>query len=251
LRLTTLGGLSQLLTRLHISYKQGRDYVYSPDADYRAKLDLIEQARLRAYYAPEQYALLYLDEFSFFRQPTVARAYEARGHHQPLARRSYTVNTKSRLLAALDALSGQVYYCQRSHINLPTLTGFWHTLCEAYPEARTIYVVLDNWPVHFHPATLATLQTQQHIWPRYQPDNWPTAPRAPRDDLPIQLLALPTYASWLNPIEKLWRWLRQDILHLHRLSHDWQALKQAVNAFLDQFRSPSPALLRYVGLLPS
>ncbi|MBE2197018.1 MAG: transposase, partial [Anaerolinea sp.] len=36
----------------------------------------------------------------------------------------------------------------------------------------------------------------------------------------IAPLFLPTYASWLNPIEKLWRWLRADVLYNHDLAHD-------------------------------
>jgi hypothetical protein len=68
------------------------------------------------------------------------------------------------------------------------------------------------------------------------------------DYLPIQLLNLPTYASWLNPIEKLWGWLKQDVLHLHCQSDDWPHLKTRVAEFLDQFMAPSPDLLRYVGL---
>ena len=60
---------------------------------------------------------------------------------------------------------------------------------------------------------------------------------------------LPTYAPWLNPIEKLWRWLRQDQLYVHRLAQDWSVLRQRVNAFFDQFAAGSHALLRYVGLL--
>jgi transposase len=55
----------------------------------------------------------------------------------------------------------------------------------------------------------------------------------------------------LNPIEKLWRWLKQDVLHLHRLSSTWQALKQLVAEFLDQFDQGSNDLLSYVGLLPN
>ena len=27
----------------------------------------------------------------------------------------------------------------------------------------------------------------------------------------IEPVWLPTYAPWLNPIEKLWRWLRQEV----------------------------------------
>lgn len=252
LRLTTEGGLSQLLKRLRIRYKRGRDYVRSPDPAYRRKLDIIEQARLRAYYAPERYAFLYLDEVSFMRQPTVAKAYEQMGHRQPLAQRSHGADTKGRIVATLDAMSGQVVYRQRSHINLSALIGFWYEVRAAYPTAETIFITLDNWPVHFHPDVLAPLQRQQHPEPFHRLRHWPTTPsaKAKHDELPIQLLCLPTYASWCNPIEKLWRWLRQDVLHLHRLSHDWQALKQAVTDFLDRFRSGSQPLLRYVGLLP-
>ena len=66
-----------------------------------------------------------------------------------------------------------------------------------------------------------------------------------------RILELPTYASWLNPIEKLWRWLQQDVLHLHRLCDDWQALKLAFANFLDGLTDGSLELLRYVGLLPN
>ena len=69
------------------------------------------------------------------------------------------------------------------------------------------------------------------------------------DALPrIEPVWLPTYAPWLNPIEKLWRWLRQDVLKLHRLADDWPELQRRVNAFLDQFATGSHELLRYAGL---
>jgi len=60
---------------------------------------------------------------------------------------------------------------------------------------------------------------------------------------------LPTYAPWLNPIKKSWRWLRDNVLALHRLADDWDAPLARVAAFLDQFADESDALLHYVGLL--
>ncbi|MBV8356880.1 MAG: transposase [Deltaproteobacteria bacterium] len=59
---------------------------------------------------------------------------------------------------------------------------------------------------------------------------------------------LPTYAPWLNPIEKLWRWLRQDVLKMHRWVEDWPQVKQRVRDFLAQFAQGSQELLYYVGL---
>lgn len=245
--------VSQVLARLGIHYKRGRSYVHSPDVRYWPKVDLIEQCRLRAYYAPDRYVLLYLDELTFYRQPTLASAYEAAGPQQPLAYRSHRSDSASRILGALNALTGQVHYRQRSAITLPTLAGFWDDLRAAYPTVETIYVVLDNWPIHFHPDVLAPLQPQRFPWAPKVPPTWPTQPsaKARHDTLPIQLLCLPTYASWLNPIEKLWRWLSQDCLHLHRLADEWAALKAKVNAFLNQFVNGSDPLLRYVGLLPN
>jgi len=252
LNLASLGGLSRLLRRLDIRYKRGRDYVHSPDSLYDDKLSLIELARLRAQYDTERYVFLYLDELTYYRQPSVAQAYAARGTDQPLARWSHRSNTSFRIVAALNAHTGQVSYRQRSRITVNQLSAFYADIREDYPKAEVIYVAQDNWPVHFHPNVLARLQKQTWPYPFSRPPNWPTTPtaKAIHDDLPIQLLCLPTYASWCNPIEKLWRWLKQDVLHLHRLSDQWQELKQQVAAFLNQFLEGSTDLLRYVGLLP-
>ena len=65
-----------------------------------------------------------------------------------------------------------------------------------------------------------------------------------RNELPLQMVQLPTYAPWTNPIERLWRWLYQDVLHMHLLADDLVALKARVAAFLDRFTSASPDLLR-------
>ncbi len=250
LQLNTLGGLSQLLDRIGISYKRGRDYIHSPDRHYQDKLGYIQLALMRAWYEPDHYVFVYQDEFSYYRQPSLSRDYEAKGHHQPLARRSYYPNTQFRGIGAMNAITGQVTYRQYSKIGLRQLSNFYADLCADYPRVSVIYLAQDNWPIHFHPDVLARLQPQDFPFPPRVPPTWPSMPtqQAIVDDLPIQLLCLPTYASWLNPIEKLWRWCRQDVIHLHRLSDDWPTLKQHVLTFMLQFRSASPELLSYVGL---
>ncbi len=61
-----------------------------------------------------------------------------------------------------------------------------------YQEAERISIALDNWPVHFHPFVLEEL-----------------AKRHSR----IELLPLPTYAPWTNPMEKVWGLLAKDVLN--------------------------------------
>lgn len=247
-----MSGLCRLLHRLGIHYTRGRQYVHTPDPDYVEKLAVIQACLLRAWYDPEHYVFLYLDEFSYYRQPTVARAYAARGHPQSLACLSHRSNARFRGIAALNAVTGQVTYQQHSRIDRPCLTHFYDTLAVTYPGVQ-IYVAQDNWPVHYHPDILAHLAPQQYSWPIKTPRHWPSepGPRVVRANRPIQLLSLPTYASWLNPVEKLWRWVRQAVIHMHRLADDWPALKQRVADFLAGFARGSSELLQYVGLLPT
>ena len=104
---------------------------------------------------------------------------------------------------------------------------FYAQLNCAYPALDRLYVIQDNWNIHTHPDVLTALEQYPRITPVW----------------------LPTSAPWLNPIEKLWRWLRQDVLKMHRWVEDWPQVKQRVHDFLDQFAQGSPDLLRYVGLV--
>jgi hypothetical protein len=128
---------------------------------------------------------------------------------------------------ALNALTGQVTYVDGYVVGRAKVIELYRRLVQTYPRAQKIYAVQDNWSIHTHPEVLEAIQSYPQIQPVW----------------------LPTYAPWLNPIEKLWRWLRQDILKLHRLAGVPKELRQRVNDFLDQFAQGSWALLRYVGLL--
>lgn len=198
--------------------------------------------------------LLYLDEMSYFRQPSVGYHYELAGSDRPYAEQSYRSNTKTRLVGALDACSGRLLFRQASKIGINELVALYQQIACAYPQAERIWVVQDNWPVHFHPDVLAALEPQVSPFSFNPAPNWPEhpSPRAQKKwgdwHLPIQIVTLPSYASWLNPIEKLWRKLKQDVLHLHRWADDLATLRERVLDFLKQFACDSAELLQAVGL---
>ena len=219
-------GIYKILKRLGFSRKRAMNFIHSPDPDYHRKWKAILQAFLETVNHPEEVVLVFLDEFSYYRQPTLACAYHATGHTLPFAFQVARSNTRTRLIAALNGLTGKVTYLQRSKIGVLALQEFYQQLRADYPQAQRIYVVQDNWPVHKLPEVFQSLQENR-----------------------LTPLFLPTYASWLNPIEKLWRWLKQDILHLHTLSTDLETLRALVRNFLDTFASGSDPLLHYVGLL--
>src|SRR5262245_44826198 len=99
------------------------------------------------------------------------------------------------------------------------VSAIYRQVDQRYASLRRLSVIQDNWSVHRHPDVLATLATL----PRLEP------------------VWLPTDAPWLNPIEKLWRRLTEQVLKRHRLAGDRSALRQPVRAFLDQFATGCPA----------
>jgi hypothetical protein len=248
--------LWHLLDRLDIRWLRGRAHVHSPDPLYQAKRDYIDQLKQQVSQSEGNQVLLYLDECSYERQPTLDSAYAPSGE-PVLAEQSYRSNTTTRLAAVLNPQTGAVQALSGSKVGIKQLVELYQQVCHTYPQAEHIWIVQDNWPVHFHPDVLVALEPQESPFPFPRPDNWPEQPspsalkRYGAWHLPIQLVVLPTYASWLNPIEKLWRKLRQDVLHLHRQADDLAGLRERVLVFLQQFQDGSPELLRYVGLLPN
>lgn len=247
-------GIWRVLDAFDLHWNRARSYIHSPDPDYDAKRAAIATCLDRARRLPGTEVALYQDEATIERQPTLANAYAPAGARQPLARRSYRANTLTRLTATLDAVDGRVVVHRRSVINVKALVAFYQDLVAAYPNAERIWLIQDNWPVHTHPDVLVALEDQVTPFAFYRPDSWPDTPHAwakrqfEELHLPIQIVPLPTYASWANPIEKLWRKLKQELLHLHPSADDLPGLRQAIDDFLAAFAHGSPDLLRYVGL---
>jgi len=223
----SLAGIWQILQRLDIHYKQGRRSVHSPDAAYDSKLALLRQAQRWAATQPRRSILLYEDETTYYRKASAAQDYDWAGSAGPSAPQGTGFNTYRRIAGCLDACSGQVWCWQRNQFDHATFLRYLLEVEGCYPDAERIVIALDNWPVHHHPEVLARLATSK-----------------------ITLLFLPTYAPWTNPIEKFWRKLKQEILLQHRHTDQWPVLQERVEEWLGQYRSPSPQLLQYVGILP-
>ena len=185
----------------------------------------MDQALAQARAHPGVIELLFEDEVSLYRQPSQACLFHPRGRFQP--RMSYTPgsNTVMRVAGFLNACSGAVHIWDGSKITASKIARCMKEIGQAYASAETISVVMDNWPVHFHE------KVEQAI------------AKDPR----IVVLRLPTYAPWLNPIEKLWKLTKQNVVHAHQKSHDFAKFKQTVRDFIATRNQQDT--LRYVGLI--
>lgn len=219
-----LSGVWRILQRWQLQLRSARVQQYSPDPEYATKVARLEQCLQAAATAPDEVVVVFMDQMGFTRWPEATTTW---AETVPVAERCGPNNQQWRIIGGLNAWTGQVDDLDAYIVGRAKVIAFYQQLAQVYPHATRIYVVQDNWSIHRHDEVMAALAQLPQIEPVW----------------------LPTYAPWLNPIEKLWRWLRQDVLKLHRLADDWSALQQRVRSFLDQFAHGSRAVLHYVGLL--
>lgn len=225
LAIHSISSLHNWLHRLGIRYRKGWAHLTSPDPHEALKLSLIEAVLAQAQRQPTDTIVLWLDELTVYRLPSLAKTWDdARGraskaHHTP------GEDTKLRIAGAVNTQTGQLTVRYAQKMGSVQLRAFYRQIRRDYPDAKQIFVIQDCWPVHFLPEVSDTAH-----------------------ELGISLVPLPTYSSWRNPIEKLWRWLKQDVIHMHLWADDWQCFQDEVRAFLAQFRQGSSRLLHYVGL---
>ena len=248
----SLPGVHNILSDLGISYKRGRTYIHSPDGAYKEKMLYVSQVLEQAKQNPDTYVALYQDEFAFYRRPTLAKDWTERGTKKPLAHQGLGSDLTCFGIGALNAHTGDVVYHQVESATVLATHAFYTAVCDRYPQAKHIYMIQDNRPIHLHVRLLEALLPQKSSFQKPLPPSWKKGSTKIEKlpELPIEIIQLPTYAPWTNPIEKLWRWVRQSILHLHRLTDEWEILQQRVIAFMEQFKGGSQELLRYVGLSP-
>lgn len=227
-RVRSRSGVWRRLHQWRLAWRRGRWHVTSPDPDYAVKVARVQAWCQAAHTDPAGVSVLFVDEYTCYRQPALGAAWHTRGGGgagQKRARRSCTANTKYRFAAALDVVTGRVVYRGNSRIGVWQLCAFLKQLRRAYGPTRQLVVIWDNWPMHGYDHVRETARAER-----------------------IELVFLPVYAPWTNPIEKLWRKLKEELLVLHTASERWRELVQQVRTFLAEYDRPAPDLLRYVGL---
>jgi hypothetical protein len=142
---------------------------------------------------PESVVAVFLDQRGVARWPDPAQDGAAA---MAVADRRGSKQGLWRTRGARNAWTGQVTYLDGYLGGRDKVITCYGQLVAAYPPAERIHAIQDNWSIHKHPDLVEALKQ----WPQIEP------------------VGLPTYASWLNPIEKRWRWLKQDVLKLHRLA---------------------------------
>jgi putative transposase len=195
--------------------------VSSPDPDYeqkRARLDELQQRALTG-----EIDLYYEDEVDLALLPGVMRCWSKQGHQRKIE--TPRQNKKHYGAGLLHWVSGKLYWATSDHKDNALFRSVLSQLAPAgAPKpSRKIYVVVDNYRIHFAKPVQAWLLAHQ-------------------DE--VELVCLPTYSPQLNPIERFWKQLRRQVTH----NHFFQTMERLMEAVFTFFRdmAASPGLVRSV-----
>jgi transposase len=178
------------LRRLDLSWKKARKLLGRADAGRRETFvkqigALLDGAR------DEQHALVYLDEAHIHQDVDLGYGWAERGQRFHVASSSPGLSAKSRSMACTSATKAR---CGSGPIGVATAktpSTLLRRLRAAIPEGKLI-VIWDGAPYH----------RAKTVW-------------AAAASLDIHIEPLPGYTPDLMPVERLWRWLREDVTYNH------------------------------------
>ena len=111
------------------------------------------------------------------------------------------------LSGVIDIMDHKVLVQEDKMLNAETTIGFFQKIEEAYPQKNKIHIFCDNARYYRNKAVTAYLETSK-----------------------IQLHFLPPYSPNLNPIERLWKWMKERVIY-NTYYPEFEDFKSAVFGF--------------------
>ena len=212
----TISGMTELLIRLGFSYKKPQ--AVHGKADGEAQRDFLKRLSLKSDNNP----MLYVDGVHPQHNSHPDYGWLPKGEKVPLktnaGRKRVTIN------GALDAESKNIFVQEDDVLNAQNTIKFFQGIELKYPEAETIYVILDN-AGYYRGAKL-----QEYI-----------------ASSKIELIHLPPYSPNLNLIERVWKFFKKKVL-ANRYYDSYLEFKSACLNFFqrnrwDSYRNELDSLL--------
>lgn len=123
-----------------------------------------------------------------------------------------TGRSRLNLSGAIDITSYQVFVEEDKTLNALATTNFFKKIEAAYPKKRTIYLFCDNARYYRNRDVKEYLKTSK-----------------------IKLHFLPPYSPNLNPIERLWKWMKERVLY-NTYYPDFESFRSAILGFFSSLQ---------------
>ena len=129
---------------------------------------------------------------------------------------SNTGRQRLNISGAVDLLAGKLHFQEDVMLNAGATISFLEKIENAYPTKKKIHMFFDNAKYYKNKAVKHYLK-----------------------DSKIQAHFLPPYSPNLNPIERLWKWMKQRVLY-NTYYQEFEDFKHAIFGFLQSVSSLDP-----------
>lgn len=134
--------------------------------------------------------VVFQDEASLSNTASISYQWEIKGK-QPQIKQKQKNRERCTLFGCVEPKTGRVLYRNSARGNTVSFFSFLYKTVKAYGQ-RKVYMVLDNVTYHHAKRIKRVLERYQHR---------------------IELLFLPPYSPDLNPMERIWWYMRKSISH--------------------------------------
>lgn len=204
------------LKRLAIRRKRPKPFVACPWRRQRRRRRLRQLQGVIARAGSDE-VVVYADEVDIDLNPKIGPDYMLWGQQKWV--QTPGVNAKRYLAGALNIHGGRLTYSEWMNKSSDLFIGLLHELARAYPDARTIHVILDNYQIHKSQRTQLALAALQGR---------------------IELHFLPPYCPDENRIERLWRDLHDNVTR----NHSCRTMKELMSEVRHYLRRKSRLLAK-------
>jgi transposase len=205
----TVPGMRNWLRRNGFSYK--KPAIVPGKANKERQAQWIEEYRKLKQGLPADEAICFTDGVHPTHNIQPAYGWIKKGVRKELP--ANTGRTRLNLSGAIDIIDQRLVMHEDLTLNAASTMRFFNKIEEAYPEKRLIHIFCDNAPYYRNKAVREYLKGSK-----------------------IELHFLPPYSPNLNPIERLWKWMKERVVYNTYYEH-FEDFKDAVFGFFSLLSS--------------
>ena len=207
----TVRGMIAWLEHHEFSYK--KPAVVPGKANKEAQEQWIEAYKALKGQLPANEAICFIDGVHPTHNTKPAYGWIKKGERKEIS--TNTGRQRLNLSGAIDIITKKVLVHLDSTLNTQSTIAFFQKLEAAYPEARMVHVFCDNAKYYKNKEVTEYLSQSK-----------------------IKIHFLPTYSPNLNPIERLWKLMNEEVLN-NKYYENFADFKCAILGFFESLAEPS------------
>jgi transposase len=208
----TVSGLRNWLQRHNFSYK--KPSLVPGKADPKLQEAWLTEYEKLKIMLPSTETICFIDGVHPTHNVQPAYGWIKKGQQKTIP--SNTGRRRINLAGAIDILSHRIHIHEDITLNAETTIIFFKKLEEAYPTMDKVHVFCDNASYYRNKEVKDYLNTSK-----------------------IQLHFLPPYSPNLNPIERLWKWMKEVVVY-NTYYEEFEAFKDSIMGFFSLLNTSTP-----------